>query len=99
MEGPAVRLSPNKFRPKTTNLGIVIPTGAERSGGTCGTPFSQQIPPKDHKPGDCHPDRSGAKWRDLRYAFLPNKFLPKTTNLGIVIPTGAYPDFLPRGSE
>ena len=31
-----------------------------------------------HQPNPCHPDRSEAKWRDLRCVFLPNKCSTKS---------------------
>jgi hypothetical protein len=43
-----------------------IPTGARRSGGTCG--FPPLTAPGHDRPPLCHLDRSEAQWRDLRFS-------------------------------
>jgi hypothetical protein len=37
----------------------------------------------------CHPDRSVAQWRDLRFPFSPPQISRSTTDAPFVIPTGA----------
>ena len=69
---------PGKFLPTSGHPNkLVILTEAKRSGGTCCTPDTNQIPPDLRTPKQtCHPDRSEAQWRNLLYAGHPGKFLP-----------------------
>jgi hypothetical protein len=84
VEGSAVRPSASRIlrnKPQHSNR-IVIPTEAKRSGGTCcSNPPLTALYWKHHAPL-CHPDRSVAKWRDLRCAPRPSQ-IPriKPTNI------------------
>src|SRR5580698_4105941 len=63
--GPAVSFSHKRIFTGSTAPSFVIPTGAKRSGGICGLFQPQTNLHWEHCPQLCHPDRSGAKWRDL----------------------------------
>jgi hypothetical protein len=49
------------------NQPFVIPTGGQRSGGTCGSGFRITNHHVPIQPTLCHPDRSAAQWRDLQF--------------------------------
>src|SRR6202521_1691797 len=56
---------------------LVIPTEAKRSGGTCGS-LNQHLLLRETPHHPCHPDRSEAKWRDLRFSQPAHLLLRET---------------------
>ena len=69
-------------------LPFVIPTGAKRSGGTCGSQRPVTALDTGHHPPLCHPDRSVAKRRDLQCASTSSQIFPRKRP-GLRIPSGS----------